>query len=98
MTVGAKPGTSGVAILHDPFSLGTAGRFDLTPVSAPVPWSIKAGRSLNFRLRSPESILSHIVRGLQQRLGLRLLSRTSCSVVCSKFLAPPRAVVSQLTA
>ena len=26
MTVGAKPGTSGVPILHDPFSLGTAGQ------------------------------------------------------------------------
>jgi len=50
------------------------------------------------RLGVSQSVLSHTVRGLEQRLGLRLLSRTTCSVACSKFLAPPRAGVSQLTA
>ena len=74
MTVGAKPGTSGVPILHDPFSLGTAGQ-----------------------VRSHVRKRTGAVRWLGQRLGLRRLSRTSCSVACSKFLAPPRAGVSQLT-
>ena len=50
------------------------------------------------RLGVSQSVLSHTVGGLEQRLGLRLLTRTSCSVACSKFLASPRAVVSQLTA